>query len=76
MDGASSIDGSGISGVGVIVRDETGRVFVALCKALPLHYPADWAELFAMEQGVLFAREMNLSNVILESDAPKPSMVV
>ena len=36
MDGASSIDGSGISGVGVIVRDETGRVFVALCKALPL----------------------------------------
>ena len=25
-----------------------------------------------MEQGVLFAREMNLSNVIFESDLPSP----
>ena len=42
VDGASSIDGSGISSVGVIVRDEMGRVVAALCKALPLHYPVDW----------------------------------
>lgn len=39
VDGASSIDGSGISGVGVIIRDEMGGVVAALCKALPLHYP-------------------------------------
>lgn len=69
VDGASSIDGSGISGVGVIIRDEMGGVVAALCKALPLHYPTDWTELFAMEQGVLLAQEMNLSNVIFEFDA-------
>ena len=69
MDGASSIDGSRVSGVGVIICDELGRVVAALCKALPLHYPVEWMEFFAMEQGVLLAQEMNLSNVIFESDA-------
>ena len=69
VDGASSIDGSRVSGVGVIICDELGRVVAALCKALPLHYPVEWMEFFAMEQGVLLAQEMNLSNVIFESDA-------
>ncbi|XP_075645203.1 uncharacterized protein LOC142616204 [Castanea sativa] len=69
VDGASSIDGSGISGVGVIIRNEIRGVVAALCKALPLHYSVDWMELFAMEQGVLLAQEMNLFNVIFESDA-------
>lgn len=55
VDGASSIDGSGISGVGVIIRDEMGEVVAALCKALPLHYPAEWTEFFALEHGVLLA---------------------
>ncbi|XP_030970211.1 uncharacterized protein LOC115990525 [Quercus lobata] len=55
VDGASSIDGSGISGVEVIIRDEMGEVVAALCKALPLHYPAEWTEFFALEHGVLLA---------------------
>ena len=41
MDGACSIDGSGISGVGVIIRDELGSVIAALCKALPSHFSAE-----------------------------------
>ena len=45
------------------------RGLAALCKALPLHYPADWTELFATEQGVLLAQKMTLPNVIFESDA-------
>lgn len=69
-------DGSGVYGVGVIIRDDLGRVVVALCKALPLHYPTDWTELFAMEQGVLLAQEMNLSNVIFESDASSVILAV
>ena len=69
VDGASSIDGSGISGIGVIVRDEMGRVIVALCKALPMHYLAEITEFFALEHGVLLAQEMNISKVIFESDA-------
>ncbi|XP_030957688.1 uncharacterized protein LOC115979768 [Quercus lobata] len=55
VDGASSIDGSGILGVGVIIRDEMGGVVATLCKALPLHYPIEWIELFALEHGVLLA---------------------
>ena len=69
VDGASSIDGSGISGIGVIVRDEIGRVVAALCKALPVHYPAELTEFFALEHRVLLAQEMNISKVIFESDA-------
>ena len=69
VDGASSIDGSGISGIGVIVRDEMGRVVAALCKTLLVHYPTELTEFFALEHGVLLAQEMNISNVIFESDA-------
>ena len=42
VDGASSIDGSGVSGVGVVIQDELGVVVAALYKALPMHYPAEW----------------------------------
>lgn len=49
MDGASSLEGLGVSGVGVIIRDDGGSVVVALSKTLLLHYPAEWTELFAME---------------------------
>ena len=69
MDGASSIDGSGVSSVGVIIRDELGEVVAALCKALPMHYPAKWTKFLALEHGVLLAQELNLSKVIFESDA-------
>ena len=44
MDGASSIDGSGVSGVGVVIHDELDVVVATLCKALPMHYPAEWIE--------------------------------
>ena len=69
VDGASSNDGSGISGIGVLIRDEMGRVIAALCKSLPVHYPTELTEFFALEHGVLLAQEMNISRVIFESDA-------
>lgn len=69
VDGATSLNGLGTFGVGVIIRNEEGRVVAALSKALPLHYPTDWTELFVMEQGVLLAQEMTLPNVIFETDA-------
>uniref|UniRef100_A0A7N2MZD8 RNase H type-1 domain-containing protein n=1 Tax=Quercus lobata TaxID=97700 RepID=A0A7N2MZD8_QUELO len=69
VDGACSIDGSGISGVGVIIRDESGGVITALSKALPSHFPAEWTEFIALEQGILLAQELNLTHVIFKSDA-------
>ena len=69
VDGASSLDGHKVLGVGVIIRDVEGGVVAALRKALPMHYPAEWTELFAMEQGVLLAREMAIQLAIFESDA-------
>ena len=41
VDGASSLDGNGTSGVGAIVRNNKGKVVAALCKALPSIYPAE-----------------------------------
>ena len=69
MDGACSFNGCSISGVGVIIRDETGGVIAALCKALPSHFLVEWTEFLALEQGVLLAQELNLTHVIFESDA-------
>ena len=40
------------SGVGAIIRNDEGKVVAALCKALPSCYPAEWTELFALEQGI------------------------
>ncbi|KAL0001183.1 hypothetical protein SO802_014964 [Lithocarpus litseifolius] len=52
-----------------INADGASSIVGSEVSALPLHYPAEWTELFAMEQGVLLAQEMNLSNVIFETDA-------
>ena len=68
VDGASPLDGNGISGVGAIVRNG-GKVVAALCKALPSCYPAEWTKLFALEQGIIMAQQLAISNVIIESDA-------
>ena len=74
--GACSIDGCGISGVRVIIRDEYGSVIATLCKALPSHFTAEWTEYLALEQGVLSAQELNLSHVVFESDASSVILVV
>ena len=68
VDDVSPLDGKGISGVGAIVPNDGGKVVVALCKALPSCYPAEWAELFALEQGIILAQKLAISNVIIESD--------
>ena len=68
VDGASS-DQEGSSSVGVVIRDSSGQVMAALCSPLQSYFSAELKEVFALEQGVLFAQELQLPRVIFESDA-------
>ena len=69
FDGACSIVSRGSSGVGVVIRDGSSMVIAALSKLLPSNFPAEWTELFAIEQGLMLAQEMDLPQVMIESDA-------
>ena len=69
VDGACSLDSGVCSGVGVVIRDGTGTVIAALSKLLPANFPAEWMELYAIEQGLLLAQEMELPQVMMEPDA-------
>ena len=68
VDGATSDHGRN-SSIRVIIRDCNGLVVAALSKYLPGRFAADQVEALAMEQGILLAQELQLSRVILESDA-------
>ena len=55
--------------MGVIIRDCEGRVVVARSKVLNGMYEAETTEAFAVEEGILLARERGLNQVIIESDS-------
>ncbi|XP_023878442.1 uncharacterized protein LOC111990905 [Quercus suber] len=68
VDGATSDQGRN-SSIGVIIRDCNGQVVVAFSKYSHGRFVADQVEALVMEQGILLAQELQLSCVILESDA-------
>ena len=68
VDGSSS-DLEESSSIGVIIRDCKGQTVAAFCKPLQSHYSADLVKVFAMEQGILLAQELQLSQVTFEGDA-------
>ena len=68
VDGATS-DHGGNSRIGVIVRDYTSLTVAASCKVLKACYSADLVEIMTLLHGILLARDLQLSQVILESDA-------
>lgn len=68
MDGATSHDHRP-SSIGVIIRNSEGLVIVAISKTLPAQYSVEEVEAIALENGVLLAQEMNLTDIIVESDA-------
>ncbi|XP_075658795.1 uncharacterized protein LOC142628624 [Castanea sativa] len=57
------------SSVGVAIRDSTGMITAAWCKYLQGQYSVTKTEALAVECGVLLARDMELSHIIIESDA-------
>ena len=54
VDGAS-LDQEGFSSVGVVIRDSSGQVMAAICLPLQSYFSTELTEVFALEQGVLFA---------------------
>nr|XP_023926797.1 uncharacterized protein LOC112038229 [Quercus suber] len=68
VDGSSS-DLEEFSSIGVVIRDCKGQTIAAFCKPLQSHYTAELVEVLAMEQGILLAQELQLSQVMFESDA-------
>ena len=58
-----------LSSIGVIIRDCRGQAAVALCRVLPSCFTMDETEALAVEAGILLARELDLQQIIIESDS-------
>ena len=68
VDGATS-EGGKNSSVGVVILDAVGNFVAACCKYFQGRYLVEEVEGLAMECGLLLAKELMLSQVILESDS-------
>ena len=53
----------------MVIRDSRGEVVVALCRVLPSCFLVDETEALAIEAGIMLARELDLHQVIVESDS-------
>ena len=56
-------------GVGVIVRDELGRVEATMCRNLNAPLGAIETESKAIEVGLLFAQDIGIQDIVVESDS-------
>ena len=68
VDGATSQDHKP-SSIGAIIRNSEGSVIAAMSKTLTAQFSVEEVEDIALENGVLLALEMNLTDVIVESDS-------
>ena len=68
VDGATCPDGS-YSCIGVSIRDSSGQVTAAFSRPLSAPYSPEIAKVLALENGVILAREMNITRVIFESNS-------
>ena len=67
VDGTTSVDGRN-SSVGAIIRDFCGAVTAACCKYFQGQFLVAEVEALVVEAGILLARNMKISQVIIESD--------
>ena len=68
VDGATSEQGRNF-GVGVVIRDSKGKVNAAWSKYLASLFSVMEVEFLAFESGILLAKELKISNIIIESNA-------
>ena len=55
--------------MGVIVRDELGRVEAAMCRNLNASLGAIEIESKAIEAGLLFSQDIGIQDIVVESDS-------
>ena len=67
MDGKTFQDHRPLS-IGTIIRNSEDLVIATMSKTLPMQYSVEEVEAIALENGVLLAQEMNLTNIIVESN--------
>ena len=68
VDGATAGE-RGMSCVGVVIRDSRGLVIAAGSKVLNGAFATDVTEALAVEEGIRLAKELELLQVIIESDS-------
>ena len=68
VDGAIAIE-TKKAGVGVIVRDELGRVEATMCRNLNAPLGAIETKSKAIEAGLLFAQDIGIWDIVVESDS-------
>ena len=56
-------------GVGVIVKDDMGRIKAVMSKKIPIPWGAVEAEVMAYETGLLFAKDIGIHDFIMEGDS-------
>lgn len=68
VDGAV-FSAQGTVGIGVIIRDEEGKVEAALSKKINALLSTVEAEAKAFEEGILFSKDIGIQEYILEGDS-------
>lgn len=58
-----------VVGLGVVFRDDKGRIEAALCRKIKAPMGVVEAEAKAVEVGLLFAEDVGIRDVILEGDS-------
>ena len=59
------------AGVGVIIRDEHGKVIASMADGSSLPFSVDAVEAFAAKEALKFAQERGLSAIVLEGDSKR-----
>jgi ribonuclease HI len=67
-DGAT-FDGGRGAGMGVVIRDHAGSFTAGFSCRTDGSFSAEVVEILAIQEGCLLARDLGLSNIIVESDA-------
>ena len=66
---AALFDGLGMASLGVIVKDYTGHIIVALSQKIRSPHSVEMAKALACNRALVFVQELSLSQVVFEGDS-------